>query len=330
MKADSALIRSLIHGAVEIQEENGMIQMFRLTSAERDVYSKNAAYTLRTFAASGMRLEFRTDARSVVLSGTASPASSRKFYYFDVSVNGVLCHHTGFESCEEHPEFRFEFELGSGSKEVCIYFPCLTRIGLTALDFSGESVIEPLVKKRLLLCYGDSITQGYDARYPSLSYPNQLADALHSEMFNKAIGGDWFNFPLAAAGARIRPDLITVAYGTNDWSHSTSRDVFMNNCSAFFRNLTERYPDVPVFALQPIWRTQCETRVTDVGSFSEMYEMIRTITAEYPQIRLVNGLALVPHLESCFSPDVLHPNDFGFQFMGRNLLHQIKAAGIGF
>ena len=323
MKADTGLIRSLIHGAVEIEEENGMIQMSRFTSAERDVYSRNEAYTLRTFAASGMRLEFRTDARSVVLSGTASPASSRKFYYFDVSVNGVLCHHTGFESCEEHPEFQFEFELGSGSKEVCIYFPCLTRIGLTALDFSGESVIEPLVKKRLLLCYGDSITQGYDARYPSLSYPNQLADVLHAEMFNKAIGGDWFNSPLPAAGERIRPNLITVAYGTNDWSHGT-REAFMKNCSDFFRNLTDRYPDVPVFAIQPIWRTQCETRVTEVGSFSEMHEMIRTITGEYPQIKLVNGLALVPHLESCFSPDVLHPNDFGFQFYGRNLLTAIK------
>ena len=105
MKADPALIRSLIHGAVEIKEENGTLQMSRFTPAERDVYSKNASYALRSFAASGMRLEFRTDARSVVLSGTASPASSRKFYYFDVSINGVLCHHTGFESCEEHPEW---------------------------------------------------------------------------------------------------------------------------------------------------------------------------------------------------------------------------------
>ena len=148
-------------------------------------------------------------------------------------------------------------------------------------------------------------------------------------MFNKAIGGDLFNPPLAAAAERIRPDLITVAYGTNDWSHG-SREAFMENCNAFFRNLTERYPDVPVFAIQPIWRTQCETRITAVGSFPEMHDMIRKMTADYPQIKLVNGLILVPHLESCFSPDVLHPNDFGFQFMGRNLLREIKAAGIGF
>ena len=329
MKADLTLIRKLVHGAVEVKEENGTVQMFRFTSAERDAYRKYADYTMKTFAASGIRLEFRTDAQSVVLAGTASPASSRKFYYFDAAVNGVLCHHAGFESCEEHPEFRFEIPLGSGSKEVCIYFPCLTRIGLTSLEFFGESVIESVVKNHQLICYGDSITQGYDARYPSLSYPNQLADFLHAEMFNKAIGGDLFNPALAAAGERIRPDLITVAYGTNDWSFS-SRVSFMESCSASFRNLTERYPDVPVLAVLPIWRTPCETRITKVGSFSEMYEMIRKITADYPQIRLVNGHALVPHLESCFSPDVLHPNDFGFQFIGRNLLREINNAGIGF
>ena len=39
MKAEPALIRSLIHGAVEIKEEIGMIQMFRFTPAEREVYT---------------------------------------------------------------------------------------------------------------------------------------------------------------------------------------------------------------------------------------------------------------------------------------------------
>lgn len=58
--------------------------------------------------------------------------------------------------------------------------------------------------------------------------------------------------------------------------------------------------------------------------------MLRIFHWDYPQIRLVNGLALVPHLESCYSPDVLHPNDFGFLFMGRNLLREIDHAGIGF
>ena len=318
MKTDLTLLRKLVHGAVEIGEENGRFEFSRFTPAEREVYRGN----IRVFAAAGMRLEFRTDARSFAISGAASAASSRYFYYFDVTVNGILCHHAGFESCQEQPEFRFEFPLDGGLNEVCVYFPCLTRTLLDPVDFSGESVLEPVVRKRTMICYGDSITQGYDARFPSLAYSNQRADALQAEMFNKAIGGDRFNPALAANGEAIRPDLITVAYGTNDWSHD-SREKFQANGAAFFRNLTKVYPDVPVFAVQPIWRTQCETRISEVGSFPEMYEMIRGMTAEYPQIRLVNGLGLVPHLSVCFSPDILHPNDFGFQFMGRNLLKEI-------
>ena len=158
MKADLALIRKLIHGAVEIKEENDKIQLSRFTPAEREVYRENTSYTVRTFAASGMRLEFRTDARSFAFSGSAVPASSRVFYYFDVAVNGVLCHHVGFESCQEQPEFSFEIPLDGGLNEVCVYFPCLTRIELEGVDFSGESVIEPIVKQRTMICYGDSIT----------------------------------------------------------------------------------------------------------------------------------------------------------------------------
>ena len=58
MMADLTSIRKLIHGAVGIQEENGRIQLSRFTPAEREVYRENASYTVRTFAASGMRLEF--------------------------------------------------------------------------------------------------------------------------------------------------------------------------------------------------------------------------------------------------------------------------------
>ena len=325
MKVDLALIRKLLHGSAETREENGRFLVSRFTQKEREVYRNDPSGTLRSYAASGIRLEFRTDARSFVLSGTAGPGSSRRSYYFDVAINGVLCHHAGFESFEENPDFRFEFPLDGSLNEVCVCFPCLTRIDLAALEFPGESSVEPVIRKRTILCYGDSITQGYDAKYSSLTYPNQLADGLCAEMFNKGIGGAKFNPALAAAGDRsVRPDLITVAYGTNDWSHC-SRDEFVKNGTGFFRNLTEVYPGVPVLAVQPIWRILCETTRTQVGSFSEMYELIHEMTADLPQIKLVNGLELVPHLESCYARDVLHPNDFGFQFYGRNLLRRVPA-----
>ena len=43
-----------------------------------------------------------------------------------------------------------------------------------------------------MLCYGDSISQGYDAVFPSLSYTNQLARHFDAYSVNQCIGGERF------------------------------------------------------------------------------------------------------------------------------------------
>lgn len=320
MKADLSLVRSLTRGAERVTEEEGKFRFYRFTPEQEAVYGGN----VRVSAASGIRLEFETDAASFALSGSIRPGSSRTFYYFDVTVNGVFCRHEGADSYQDQPEFSFEVPLTEGKiSRVAVYFPCLVSVSVSSLVFTGGKMVLPGWKKRRMICFGDSITQGYDARYSSLTYPNQLADALDAEVFNKAIGGDIFNPALAAADEPVRPDLITVAYGTNDWSKSAKAD-FLRNGEDFFRILSGKYPDVPTYVLLPIWRINCETKRTDVGTFSELYDLIRGFCEPYPQISVVNGRQLVPHLPACFSPDVLHPNDFGFQFMTRNLLRAIK------
>ena len=71
--------------------------------------------------------------------------------------------------------------------------------------------------KKRILCFGDSISQGYDALYPSNQYTPQLAKLLDAEEYNKAIGGEIFRPELALARDDFEPEYITVAYGTNDW-----------------------------------------------------------------------------------------------------------------
>ena len=168
-----------------------------------------------------------------------------------------------------------------------------------------------------MISFGDSITQGYDAIHPSLAYPNQIADFLDAEVFNKGIGGDIFNPALAVCPESVMPDFITVAYGTNDWSHCT-RGRLEDNAEQFFRKLAKNYPGVPVLTVLPIWRKD-SGRITNAGTFAEMRELIRKICAAYPSVQIADGMTLVPHLDECFRSDGLHPNDFGFQFMGRNL-----------
>ena len=324
MKADAESIRRLVHGAVRVIEAEGKFRFHRYSAAQDAVYNGNS----RTVATSGIRLEFETDASAFTLRGTLRPGSSRFFADFDIVVNGIFCRHESIDDLRKQGEYFFEVPLPEGRlNRVTVYFPCVVAADVSELSFAGGTVVRPVKRKRTLLCFGDSITHGYDARFPSLSYPNQLADALDSEMFNKAFGGDIFNPPLVAVDDDpVRPDLITVAYGTNDWSHS-QRAEMTEHARGFLALLAKKYPGIPVYVLQPIWRRD-HGRVTAVGTFAEAAEIIREAAKVHPRSTVVSGLDLVPHLDCCYSPDGLHPNDFGFQFMAKNLLRKLSAAGV--
>ena len=320
MRTDTELIRSLTHGAVRFEENNGELFFYRFTEEQYRFYENRNL--MRAQSSAGIILEFETDAASFRFSGRVEPGSSRSFYWFDIIVNGFLREHLGTEGRGDHPEFSYEIQLEPGVKHIKIYFPGLSRVILKELTFSGASEVIPVKKEKTIICYGDSITQGYDARYAHLAYPNQLAEMLDAEIISKAIGGEIFSPELALYPDPVQPDLITVAYGTNDWSRS-AKEEFSRNVSGFFRNLTRNYPKVPILTILPIWRLNCETGITACGSFSEMRDEIRRTCTASPQIKLIDGLPLVPHQKDCFSPDGLHPNDLGFHFLGKNLLRII-------
>ena len=319
---DIELVKKIALGTAAIQEENGKLRFHRFTEEQRKVYESNESFFIRSFAAAGVRLEFATDAKSFVFGGAVESASSREFYFFDIYVNGALTRHVGSYSYKTDGEFRFEIELPGGTNRVAVYFPWTVKILLSELEFTGAAKVEPVEKKRRILCYGDSITQGYDSRYPSLAYTNIIADMLDAEVINKAIGGDRFNPELAALPDAGTFDLVTVAYGTNDWSHEM-REVLKDKAERFFALARRNYPGVPVCALLPLWRHDW-MRVTDVGTFAEGHAIIRAAAERQPNVTIVDGWKLLPHLESCVS-DGLHPNDFGFQFMARNLFKHLPA-----
>ena len=321
MKIDFERIKQLSFGAVDFEERNGALLLHRFTPKQREVFVPVERFLVRSFSDAGVRIEFTTDAARLVFSGEAEMASSLEFYYFDICVNGVLCHHLGSESSIKDKNFRFEVELPQGMNRIAIYFPMLSKIALGTFELPGASVVEPVQKSRSIVCYGDSITQGYNARYPSVAYPNAVADALDARMVNKAIGGALFTPELAAIPDDVRPDLITVAYGTNDWDQSTRADL-IRNTSAFFDALEASCPGTPVRVLLPIWRKDRE-RTTAVGSFADTAKIIGDAAAGRSGFEVIDGLLLVPHLESCFTADGLHPNDFGFQFMSRALLRHL-------
>jgi lysophospholipase L1-like esterase len=185
----------------------------------------------------------------------------------------------------------------------------------------GASIV-PVIPKHKLLCFGDSITHGYDTRHPSCWHAACLADFLDAQEYNKAIGGDKYFPELAKTRENFVPDYILVAYGTNDWS-CHPRDFAEDCCREFYKNICANYPDSKVFALTPIWRADLDMK-TGFGSFFDVEKVIREAVKDLKNVTVISGFDLVPHDAELYADLRLHPNDEGFAHYFNNLSSQIK------
>ena len=322
MKVSFDRLRAVALGAVNVAETAQGVRFYRFTEEQLAFYADNP----RSTTSAGVRLRFRTDSTTLGLTVVVTHKTSRSFFSMDVLVNGAPIGYLDNigdtelwgNSNVELPIGRFaaEFDLGVGEKEVCIHFPWSVGIALEALTLDDGASVIPVKPTKRFLVFGDSITQGYDAKRPSNRYAAQVCDAFDAEEVNKAIGGEFFVPPLAAMPDGFTPDLIWVAYGTNDWSMHTDEQ-FHADCRAFYEALCATYAGVPIVAVTPIGRVTY--RETACGRFEELSDRIRKETAHLPQVTVVEGLEFVPTRAEYFGDKYLHPNDDGFAHYAHNL-----------
>jgi hypothetical protein len=310
-------IQSIAHGAVRTEKnEAGEIALYRFTEKQMALYAHdNPDFYVKSFGTAGIRLEMDTDTDVIDLSYHTRTASSRRFYFFDVFVDGVMVQHFGHEDIKEAIS-TLHVELPTGTHRVCIYFPNLVAANILSLKLSDGATFAPVKRERKLLAFGDSITQGYDAKFASQSYVNLLADKLGAEVVNQGIGGEIFRPALVDAEMNYTPDIVTVAYGTNDWSGQT-RERTVACANEFYANVRKAFPHAKIFAITPIWRAD-EHRATKVGVFEEGRQIVRDAAAA-AGATVIEGNGMIPHLPEVCSDKYLHPNDYGFKFYANAL-----------
>ena len=319
-------IECIAHGALRVEENaQGEICLYRFTEKQLALYERvNTGFFEKSFGTAGMRLEMDTDADTLDLRYHTRPASSRRFYFFDVFVDGVMVKHLGHENIEQAIN-TLHVDLPAGTHRVCIYLPNLAAAAIQSLTLSDGAIFKPVEKKVKLLAFGDSITQGYDAKFSSQSYANLLADKLGAELVNMGIGGEVFRPELVDAEMNYTPDIVTVAYGTNDWS-GQERERTEKASTEFYANVRKAFPNAKIFAITPIWRAD-DHRVTKVGVFEEGREIVRA-AARAVGATIIEGDGMIPHLPEVCSDAYLHPNDYGFKFYA-NALYDAVAAELG-
>lgn len=323
MKFTSDQLKMFVTGAVCIKEEDGYLSFHRFSDKQTAYYqSTNLDFYSKSFATSGVRIAMRTDTTEIRLAYRTKKASSRKFFFVDMCVDGVLVAHEGKTDILEDEDV-MTFTLPAGTHVVELYMPNLYALQIKDVELIGATKAETVRKKYRMLAFGDSITQGYDAIFSSQSYVNIAADLLNATVVDQAIGGEVFNPGMIDGNLGFTPDFITVAYGTNDFSKRTREDT-VRDANEFYRRLRETFPTAKIFALMPIWRADTTTKVRVLGTFEEAKEIVRAAAEAQPNTVVIDCDGFVPHLSEFFSDLRLHPNDIGFKFYGEALARAVK------
>ena len=333
MKLDFDKIKEITKGAVRVIDCNDHIRFYRFTQEQEDLYKERLIdFYYQSLCTSGIRIVFKTDSKSLFLKVNVPELTLRKYFSFDVLVNDKTIGSISNFNMEDMPskyidvdlsigKFSETFDLGEGEKKVCIYFPWSVVGELEEIALDDGSFCEAIPCEKKILAFGDSITQGYDALKPSQHYVSRLADKLGADVINKAVAGDRFFPELTKTRDFVNPELITCAYGTNDWDNVDEQE-FMTTCRGFYENLSNTYSNARIFAISPIWRTD-ELEDRKCGRFSDIEKRIQDIVSDLKNITFVSGYDFVPHDKTYYADFWVHPNDKGFETYFEKLYNKI-------
>lgn len=309
----------ILQGAVRVWEENSEFCFSRFTRKQEALLSR-LGFSPRERSCAGMRLEFTTQGGIIAFDYTVSPGSTREYYGIELSLDGLPVHHVYHETVPHAGHFSYSIPPSETPVRVTVYFPHSVQLRISNLTLPADYA--PHRRRGKYLAFGDSITQGHDAAHPNQSYTNLLADALDMELLNQAVGNGRFCPEKPDPELPFLPDLITVAYGTNDWDFETLNS---DAPAAFLKTLTELYPNTPIVLMLPIWRAE-HMQLRGKWNLAQGREFLKHCAQSFPQVRVIDCSNFVPPLPEYFYDGTVHPNDMGYLYFAHALIQTIRDA----
>lgn len=311
MKLDFNTIKALTVGAVDIWQENDGIHFAKCTKDEIAAWGKIDDF-LQTgaTATTGIRLDFHTNATFV----TVNTSQGGKY---EVIVDDIAIH--SFAPTETNRSFTLQ--LGSAKqKHVVVVLPSHGVGVIDSIEIDDNTSVQPHFFDMSVVFYGDSITQGWNSQLDCMSYAYQLSRMLNANSTIKGIGGARFE-PTTIADNGLRPDVVFVALGTNDFSFRKSMADVQNHAEAYLQKIRLLYSAATVFVISPVWRKDCNV-VKECGTFDECCKVIQSVSDKLG-LNTIDGSKLLPH-NDCMMDDDVHPNDLGFSQYAINLLYTLR------
>lgn len=310
MKLSFDQIKSITVGAVRIWQEEDGIHFSKMTETQLAAY-KVLSDTLFSTASSttGIRFDFHTNA-SFVEFGVAAKGK------YEVKIDGVLKER--FEA-EVHDVYKIALSKNA-SHRVTIYMPSHSKGAISYLALSDGATLQRHSFARRFLLIGDSITQGWNSYFDTMSYAYQLCDHFDAESIIQGTGGAYYH-RTTFEKLDFDPDTVIVAYGTNDSFRIGSMDDFgalVHDCLSMVKSF---YPSAKIHVITPVWRTDYD-EPKPYGHVQLVGDRIKE-EAEKLSLHTIDGMAMIPPFER-FMDDRLHPNDLGFSIYAHNLIRALN------
>ena len=315
MKLTNEQIKSIAVGAVCCLEEEKGLLFTKYTPRQLSVWQEEAPELVDNVTAStGIRLDFHTDSEFVIFQ-----VSGGKKY--ELRIDGALTHRFLLEESQVENDFRVQLGKPGEMKHLVFSLPShLPPARICGVTLEDGAHLQPHKFDRKLLFLGDSITQGWNSAFDTLSYAYQVSDALNAESVIHGIGGSFYE-PAALADLQWSGDTVVVALGTNDFDRFDTLEEIATRARNYLQTVKTRFAPAKIHVITPIWRQDWQKPKT-CGSFAQCRETIR-LAAEELGLQVIDGWELMPHFPE-FMADPVHPNDLGFAQYAKNLLKYLR------
>lgn len=310
------------HDAV-IADGGGWWRIHRLPAGQRDHLARTRAMgDERARCPAGVRLRLRGRLRAIRVQLRVEVVP-RPFAACDLLADGQVVAHVERDGLQRGDEIAFTL-VSERPERDCAYelwLPVTVGGPLAfAVDADGAPLPLPAPRRRLL-AIGDSITQGMVCRGPAGTYAALIARALDADLRNHGIGGHWFDPDLVGDTGPWRPDVVTIAYGTNDWSSGATPAGLRDAAASVLARVRERHPGTPIALITPLWR---EDGGRPRGGGHDLPTTAATLVDLAGEgVVVIDGLGLLPHHRR-FTGDGLHPDDLGMQVVATQLLPRLR------
>ena len=317
MKLNLEQIKNITVGALEVVERDGYCSFYRCTEKQIRAWYEYGNETLgdRSKTTTGVRLDFHTNSKRFAFRATGRKAEvlidgmQRKIFFpgEDGIINGSLT---------------LTDMIGNEKDDVrvTLVFSSHAAGTLCFAEIDDGAYVKKHEYSTKMLFIGDSITQGWNSYYDTLSFAWRLTLHYNADSIINGIGGAFYE-PETFDNIDFDPDTVIVAYGTNDAMRFKVFEDMECRVKGYLDLVKKTYGDKRVVILSPIWRGNAEMKPMG-AEFDAKRRMIEREAAARG-FEVISGLELVPPRAEFFADTYLHPNDLGFGMYAENLIKKL-------